>query len=301
VNIFQASVSTKSKATAAAKEQVKTAADIFHEQRVTARLAITEHWTCETHSLPSKPSLCFKNPSTGLCHPITENNLNLWAALHVSFFHIIISFALILHKVKDPVAYPATEKPAEVNVLGNTARGRVITKPTLTANTNEQVPFPYGCYPPPFMAPAMYYSSMGFPQFAPGIAPPAVGFTTPPSNTFTPPGLPMPATVASAAPTQPLNYPLIPEWIKYCDQHPNRSGASLTPVIPSLVKEGFCYVNQLRGDHVTIENLSRWLSIGPGTADLLMRFAEEDCRLIAAGTFTMQLPQASGLAAAAEI
>jgi hypothetical protein len=50
------------------------------------------------------------------------------------------------------------------------------------------------------------------------------------------------------------------------------------------------------GTQVTVDKLSEWLEIGPGTAILIMNYAEEDCGLITAGTFSMEL--ASGLVAA---
>ena len=40
---------------------------------------------------------------------------------------------------------------------------------------------------------------------------------------------------------------------------------------------------------MTIEKLADWLSVGPGTADLIIGYAEEDCQLVAAGTFRMEL------------
>jgi hypothetical protein len=90
ITFFQ---TTKSKSNTVTKEQVKTQAETMHEQRIVARQAIAEHFTCEMHSLPNKPVLCFKNPTTGLCHPITENNLSLWAALHVRTHSLYILFS----------------------------------------------------------------------------------------------------------------------------------------------------------------------------------------------------------------
>jgi hypothetical protein len=104
---------------------------------------------------------------------------------------------------------------------------------------------------------------------------------------------PAPVPVAST----PLKYPRIPEWIEYCDRNPDRCGANLSAIIPKIQEQGFCFINQLTGSRITVEKLSGWLAIAPGTADLIMGFAEEDCKLIAAGTFTMVLPD--GIAALA--
>ena len=40
---------------------------------------------------------------------------------------------------------------------------------------------------------------------------------------------------------------------------------------------------------MSVEKLSDWLSIGKGTADLLIQYAEEDMGLVNAGTFSMVL------------
>jgi hypothetical protein len=173
-------------------------------------------------------------------------------------------------------------KPVEVNILGNTARGCPPTQP----NSMEPMPFPYGYYPPPLLTPNMYYSGLGFPQAFPGYGgPPPSGLLAPTDNV-----LQQKAPTPSAStlpPQQALKYPRILEWIEYCDQHPNRSDGNLGTLIPKLQAQGFCYINQLTGDHITIEKLSDWLSIGAGTADLLIRFAQEDCQLIAQGSFAM--------------
>jgi hypothetical protein len=86
--LSQGSGTTKSKSNAAAKDRATSIADEFQKDRVTARLEINEHWTCDIHSLPDKPALCMKNPVTGLCHPITENNASFWAALMVYISNI---------------------------------------------------------------------------------------------------------------------------------------------------------------------------------------------------------------------
>jgi endonuclease III-like uncharacterized protein len=39
---------------------------------------------------------------------------------------------------------------------------------------------------------------------------------------------------------------------------------------------------------MTVENLSNWLGIGKGTADLIIQYAEEDMALVRDGKFTMK-------------
>ena len=130
----------------------------------------------------------------------------------------------------------------------------------------------------------MYYSGLGFPSTFPGYGGPPPSTLLAPADNVLPQKAPAPST---STPPLPLKYPRILEWIEYCDQHPNRNDANLSMLIPKLQDQGFRYVNQLTGDHITIEKLCNWLSIGPGTADLLIRFAREDCHLISQGSFTM--------------
>ena len=40
---------------------------------------------------------------------------------------------------------------------------------------------------------------------------------------------------------------------------------------------------------MSVENLSNWLGIGKGIADLIIRYAEEDMILVEDGNFTMDL------------
>ena len=58
----------------------------FHEKRIAAWKAITNKFSCDIHSLPDKPILCWKDPVQHLCYPITESNLNLWVTLHASTY-----------------------------------------------------------------------------------------------------------------------------------------------------------------------------------------------------------------------
>ena len=62
----------------------KTEGDEFHEKKVAARKAITNEFSCDIHSLPDKPVLCWKDPVQHQCYPITEHNLSYWITLHVS-------------------------------------------------------------------------------------------------------------------------------------------------------------------------------------------------------------------------
>jgi hypothetical protein len=80
---------------------------------------------------------------------------------------------------------------------------------------------------------------------------------------------------------------MIPAWLTYCDQHPQRRGEDFSSHASKFDKEGYRRIHQLTGDRITVEKLSDWLSIGKGIADLLIRYAEEDVELVKAGTFSM--------------
>ena len=74
---------TKTKPGTRNVEKVKTEADESHGKQKAVQAAITQAFMCINHSLPDKLVVCWKEPVQGLCYPVTENNLNLWAMMHV--------------------------------------------------------------------------------------------------------------------------------------------------------------------------------------------------------------------------
>jgi len=95
--------------------------------------------------------------------------------------------------------------------------------------------------------------------------------------------------MTSVPPTQPqaVEYPMIADWLALCDLHPQRSSENFSCLGTKFDQEGFQHLHQLTGEHITVEKLSEWLDIGKGTADLLLRYAEEDTAAIHAGAFQM--------------
>ena len=196
-----------------------------------------------------------------------------------------------------------------MNVLGNKPRDT----PAQRSGNHNQVGFPYGCYPSPYMTPAMYYGGMSFPTAPAGFSgfaqPPAAipapagfsGFAQPAAAMSAPAGFVAPQvnpTHAKPAPGGPIIFPKIVDWLAYCDQRPDRSGSNLSALIAKFQEQGFRTINQLTSNRINVENLSGWLSVGPGVADMLIGFAQEDCQLVNEGNFAMELP--SGLVTAAE-
>lgn len=184
-------------------------------------------------------------------------------ALH----HIRVCLTNDALKAKDPEKYSVTAKPPEINIYNNGPRGRApATNPTWPPQQPTQPPnFPYGYYPSPYMMPPQWY-------------PP------PPPSTINP----IPPAV-NLVPAVRVEYPKISPWLIHCDQHPARSGEDFSLLAQKFSDEGFRRIHQLTGDRISVEKLSDWLGIGKGTADLLIRYAEEDVEFVKAGTFVMAL------------
>jgi len=99
--------------------------------------------------------------------------------------------------------------------------------------------------------------------------------------------VPPTTSAAAALPMQSIDYPMIPKWLAYCNNHPQCSGEDFNSLVPKFNEKGFRCLHQLTGDCITVEKLSEWLGIGKGTADLILRYAEEDVVAICAGVFQM--------------
>jgi hypothetical protein len=118
---------------------------------------------------------------------------------------------------------------------------------------------PYGFYP----SPHMYFSNLmqqqwpGFPQ-PPGLH--AHGILQP--NPTLPP--------------RPVKGPRILEWLRYCNCIPGHNGEALFSLAYKFDKQGYQTIDQLTRNWMSVENLSNWLHIGRGTADLIIQYTEED-------------------------
>ena len=88
-------------------------------------------------------------------------------------------------------------------------------------------------------------------------------------------------------PPRPVKGPHISDWLQYCDHLPGRDGEAFSSLAYKFDKQGYRSIDQLTGTRMTVENLSTWLNIGKGTADLLIQYAEEDMGLVRDGKFTM--------------
>ena len=88
---------------------------------------------------------------------------------------------------------------------------------------------------------------------------------------------------------KPSDVPKINLWLEYCDRHPDHLGENLVDLAWRFEKESFCWIDQLVGTTVSVEKLLEWLGIGKGMAILLIKYAEEDLKLVRSGKFTMDL------------
>ena len=181
--------------------------------------------------------------------------------------------------------YPVHVKPGEINLY---ASGPRVHKPGQNQNNGMSMygpgqpqqpmafpaPGPYGFYPSLYHPAHAWYSQL------------------PPLNLN--PALQ--AGIHMDNPRQPIGpiptkseVPNIRPWLKYCDKHPERRGENFIVHAGKFDEEGYHRINQLTGDRISVEKLSSWLSIGKGTADLLIQYAVEDMELVKAGAFSMGL------------
>ena len=86
-----------------------------------------------------------------------------------------------------------------------------------------------------------------------------------------PPSAPAPAP-APARVNMEIDYPKIEEWLRFCDHHPSRSGENFRAHAFNFASEGYRRINQLTRDRISVEEMSKWLGIGKGTADLIIGY-----------------------------
>jgi hypothetical protein len=60
----------------------------IYQKRIAVREALRAHWRCETHTVGERPVPCWRDGITTQCYVMTENDLNLWADLHVGHTRI---------------------------------------------------------------------------------------------------------------------------------------------------------------------------------------------------------------------
>jgi hypothetical protein len=141
---------------------------------------------------------------------------------------------------------------------------------------------PYGIFHPG--APNPFFAN-----FANPIQWPGAGFPQPPASGPQGDGVPGPQLEAKPTGRQRhVRGPRIFVWLQYCDRVPGRDGEFFFGLADKFDQQGFRTIDQLTGSRMSVENLSNWLEIGKGTADLIIQYAEEDMALVRDGKFTME-------------
>lgn len=183
-------------------------------------------------------------------------------------------------QIQDPDRFSAKVKPIQVTAQQNGARhqGR---KPDPNQPDAQflglppQPTMPYGFYP----SPHMYFPGMMQQQGWPS-QPPPTGFH--PSMM---PGFQQPAPTASI---KSIKGPAISDWLDHCDRLPDRQGPSFYILAGKFEQQGYRTIDQLTSSRMTVADLSSWLDIGKGTADLIITYADEDMALVRNGTFKLE-------------
>ncbi|KAI9432889.1 hypothetical protein F5148DRAFT_1308815 [Russula earlei] len=175
----------------------------------------------------NKPALCWKDLVQHLCFLISTSALNFWSSM----------------AVKDPKTYPVTTKLAGINLGINLYAGRPCSR------SQNQIPAMTMCGQPqplinlPYAIPLLQYNFY-LPWFPPSQLPP-------PNLTS---GL-LPVTNVGILPNPvpvKIEVPKIHTWLVYCDMHPDHKGDNF-----KFHEEGYRHINQLVGDHMDVEKLSR--------------------------------------------
>ena len=182
---------------------------------------------------------------------------------------------ILLLQLEHPEKYTLTEKPAEIKVHLNGPRSRAPATKAAQALGGMGLG-----------AQMLAFGSLGYPPMPYGYPPYPFPMPQQHPNTMGPLGQITPAAVEISAESN-IEYPSISEWLSYCDRHPRCSSSRLSQYADAFSNEGFVFIDQLVGPRITIENLAGWLSIGKGTSDLVIRYAEQDVQLVKAGKFQL--------------
>ena len=152
------------------------------------------------------------------------------------------------------------------------------------------MPMPYGFYPSPHSLFSNFPNPTGR-QWPAGGA----GFPQPQAPGSQAYGVAQPNP--TAPPVKHVRGPRISPWLQYCDRLPDREGENFSALTGKFDKQGYQTIDQLTSNRMSIENLSSWLEIGKGTADLIIQYAEDDMARFRDGNFTMDLepPPVAGL------
>lgn len=176
-------------------------------------------------------------------------------------------------QVQDPDRFSVKSKPVQITVQLNGVR-RQGGRPDPIQPVDMQfpgaptqpMPMPYGFYPPPHMYFPHPMPQQGWPSMPPGFPPNQSG-----------PNVPM----------KSIKGPAIRDWLNHCESLPDRRGPSFRALAEKFEEQGYRTIDQLTSSRIAVVDLSVWLEIGKGTADLIISYADEDMVLVRNGMFKM--------------
>lgn len=235
---------------------------------------------------------CWRDGLTMQCYAIAEQDLNLWADLHVSTATLCTIETRIStsFQIKNPSEYPIDKKPPQLNLFHSVRNAQLTQEKQQQQMMSNPFTMPFGgsFFPPTFMAPWQMQAMMmgqGNPNpLMPGFAPPE-------SNTHNNPTgqLGGPSQQTALSTKSNIVFPDVSEWVVYCDRHPQWSRARIGDLSAKLDKQGYLWIDQLTSDQVSQSNLAEYLSIGLGTAALIIKYADDDMACVRERTFNMDL------------
>lgn len=185
--------------------------------------------------------------------------------------------------MQNPDIYKLEVKPLQVPVKKNGACNHVgggSHRDVQNLGAPTQPMMPYGFYP----SPHLYFpiQQQGWRSFAPpgpSSLQPMVG-----------PGF---QYQGQSMPIKSTRGPAITDWLQYCDNHPDRKGAAFVTLVGKFKDQGYRTIEQLTSSRMSVVDLSTWLEIGKGTADLIIQYVDEDMNLVRNGMFRMEHAPAS--------
>ena len=179
--------------------------------------------------------------------------------------------------MQNPDVYKPEVKPLQVPVKKNGARNHVGGRPGADGQNVGALtqPMLYGYYPS--LHPYYPIQQQGWPGVALPYGPSTQQMVGP-GFQHQEPSMPIKSTAKG---------PAIANWLRYCDNHQDCKGAAFCMLAEIFEEQGYRTIEQLMSTQITVVDMSTWLGIGKGTADLIIQYADEDMNLVRNGMFRM--------------
>ena len=187
-------------------------------------------------------------------------------------------------QIQDPERFSTKVKPIQVTAQQNGAchQGRKLdpNQPDMQfLSIPQPAVMPHGFYHSPHMYFPGYMQQHGWPG-----QPPPAGFHP---NMM--PGFQQPAPIVPTT-----KGPTICDWLDHCDHLPDCQAPLFFTLLEKFRRQGYQTIDQLTSSRVTVADLSSWLDIGKGTADLIIAYADQDMALVRNGMFKLESAPTGG-------